>query len=310
MSDVNNSAPSAPIVEAPVVDAPVEEFSDDLHEGIEEVPVEDKKEALQALKKKLKLKVDGQEFEEEYDPNDEEYMRRELQKAKAFDKRSKEYATLQSQVDQLVDMIKNQPDVVLERLGMNVDDFAEKRLARKLEDMKKSPEQLERDKMQQELEDLRKEKKKIQEEKDKSEMEKLRNEQASQINEEIMSALQDSKSVLPKKNPLVLQRIAQTMVMAMKNGYPNVTAKEVIPVVEKQWKKEMNEFFAESPEDLIEMLVGKEPLTKYRKSLYSKNKASKAVNKPASPVDSGTTSKEDNSQGKAKSMKDFFKLNE
>lgn len=317
MSEVIPAAPAAPAPnaapEAPVNAAPTEEFMDDLSEELGEPQEPEKKvETPASLKKKLKIKVDGEEIEEEYDPNDEEYLRKNLQKSKAFDKRAKEFATLQSQVDQLVEMLKTQPDVVLERLGLNVDEFAEKRINRKIEDLKKPPEQIEREKMQLELEELKAEKKRIQEEKEKAEMERLRNEHASQINEEILSALNDAKSILPKKNPLVLQRIAQTMVMAMKNGYPNVTAKEVIPIVEKQWKKEMNEFFAESPEDLIEMLVGKEPLTKYRKSLYSRNKSSKqALSKPASPVDSGESSpSQAENQDNKKPFKSFFKLNE
>lgn len=248
------------------------------------------KEAI-SLKKKLKLKVDGQEIEEEVDLADEEYLKRELQKSKAFDKRAKEFAGYKSQVDQLLQLLQNDPEALLEKMGLNVDEFAEKRLTKKLEQLKKTPEQIEREKMQAELEELRNDKKRIQEEKEKADMERLRNEQSTQITNEIVEALDGAKSILPKKNPLVLQRIAQTMVLAMKNGYPNVTAKDVIPLVEKQWKQEMNSFFAESPEDLIEMLVGKEKLTAWRKSQYAK-----AKNKPPTPVnnkplDTGATNK-------------------
>lgn len=249
------------------------------------------KKAAQSLKKKLKLKVDGQEIEEEIDLGDEDFLKREFQKAKAFDKRSKEYATQKSQIDQLLQMLQSDPETVLERMGLNVDEFAEKRLTKKLENMKKTPEQLEREKMQSELEELRNEKKRIQEEKDKAEMERLRNEQSTQITNEIIDALDGAKSVLPKKNPLVLQRIAQTMVLAMKNGYPNVTAKDVIPLVEKQWKQEMNSFFAESPEDLIEMLVGKEKLNAWRKSQYAKHRNKLPTPQKVAPVDTGKAGK-------------------
>lgn len=224
------------------------------------------------LKKMLKLKVDGQEIEEEIDFNDEEGLKKHLQKSKAFDKRLKEFSSFKSQVDTLLEQLKNDPESVLEKLGYNVDDMAEKRLAKKIEEMKKSPEEIEKEKMAKELEDLRKEKKRIEEEKQKAELEKMRNEQAQQIETDISEALESTKSILPKKNPLVMQRIAQTMLMAMQNGYESVTAKDVIPLVEKQWREELNSLFDVLPEETLEMLVGKSNLDRYRKTRISANK--------------------------------------
>ena len=232
-------------------------------------PTAQEAKAIQDLKKKLKLKVDGQDIEEELDFNDEDALKRHLQKSKSFDKRSKEFADYRSQVDQLMQMLQNDPEALLERMGHNVDQLSEKRLARKIEEMKKSPEQIEQEKMRKELEDLRQEKKKIEEQKQKAELEKMRNEQAQQIETDIHGALDSAKSILPKNNPLVLQRVAQTMLMAMQNGYPNVTAKDVIPLVEKQWQQELNEFFSVVPEEIIERLVKKDNLDRYRKKIVS-----------------------------------------
>lgn len=265
------------------LDAIAEEVTGELSASEEDASPEDAiEEAIDAgkitekeakdLKKKLKLKVDGQEFEEEIDFNDEEGLKKHLQKSKAFDKRLKEFSSFKSQVDTLLEQLKTNPEAVLEKLGYNVDDMAEKRLSRKIDEMKKSPEQIEKEKMAQELEDLRKEKKRIEEEKQQAELEKMRNEQAQQIETDISDALESAKSILPKNNPLVMQRIAQTMLMAMQNGYENVTAKDVIPLVEKQWREELNGLFNVLPEETLEMLVGKTNLDRYRKTRIGANK--------------------------------------
>ena len=189
-----------------------------------------------ALKKKLKLKVDGQEFEEEVDFNDEDSLRRHLQKSKAFDKRMQEFSGYKQQVDMILEMLENDPEGLLEKMGKNVDELAESRLRRRVEELKKSPEQLEKERMAKELQELREEKKRIQEEKEMAEMEKMRNQHAIQIQNDIKEALDAQNTVLPKRNPTIIARIGQAMFLAMKNGYPEVTAKDVIPFVEKQDK--------------------------------------------------------------------------
>lgn len=259
----------------------------------------------QALKKKLLLKVDGQEFEEEIDFNDDENLKKHFQKSKAFDKRVKEFTSYKSQVDQLLQMLESDPESVLEKMGLDVDGLAKKRIERKIEEMKKSPEQLEKEKMAKELQDLREEKKKAKELADKSELERMRNEQAQQIEMDITSALDAANSALPKKNPLVLQRISATMLMAMKNGYPDVTAKDVIPLVEKQWESELNEFFSVLPEKTIEKLVGKQNIDRLRKTRVAEKKVQTTT---AKQIAHSTAQKAEDDEPKRKiKMRDFFR---
>lgn len=249
-----------------------DEVSDDSAEAIDAAAKAgqiSKKEAVE-LKKKFKIKVDGEESEEELDFSDEESVKKHLQKSRAFDKRVKDFSSYKSQVEQMLQLLQTDPEGALEKLGIDVDNLSEKRLSRKIDEMKKSPEQIEREKMEKELEDLRSERKKLNEAKEQAELEKLRNEAATQIQDDISGALTNAKSILPKNNPLVMQRIAQTMMFAMKNGYPQVTAKDVIPLVEKQWKEEMNQLAASLDEDALEQLVGKANLDKYRKARIQK----------------------------------------
>lgn len=265
------------------------------------------KKQAQDLRKKLKIKVDGEESEVELDFNDEETLKKHLQKSNAFDKRLKEFSSYKNQVDQMIQMLQNDPEAFLEKAGYNVDDMAEKRLKRKVEEMKKTPEQLEKETMQKELEGLKKKLKDEEDLKAQAEMEKLRQTQAASIQEEIMGALDDVKNKLPKNNPFVVEKIARNMVFAMKNGYPNVTAKDVIPIVEKQWKEELRSYFDTSTEDFFEELVGKSNLDRYRKQKISAARKSSANTQTAKQIvqDTGNTKKVEKEKPKA-SFKKLF----
>lgn len=261
------------------------------------------KQEAQNLKKKLRIKVDGEESDVDLDFNDEEGLRRELQKSRAFDKRVKEFSSYKSQVEQMFQMLQTDPEGLLEKLGIDVDKLSEGRLSRKIEEMKKSPEQLEAEKMRKELEDYKKQEKELKSRAEHAELEKMRNQAASQIENDISAALEDVKSVLPKRNPAVMQRIAQTMLLAMQNGYNNVSAKDVIPLVEKQWKEEFLGVANGLPEDLMEEIFGKNNLDRYRKAKIKNKKSAPAA--PQKPKFEDTGAKRTESKGKEEEPKKF-----
>ncbi len=256
--------------------------------------------ALNNMKKKFKLKVDGEEIEEEIDLADEDRLKRELQKAKAFDKRSPEFANYKKQVDQLIEMLQKNPASVLEQMGHNIDELAEGHLKRRIEEAKKSPEQLAREKMEKELTDAREEAKRLKKEKEDSDLEKARNEHAAVIEKDIQVALEKADTILPKKNPWVIREVAKTMLLAMNNGYPNVSVSEVIPLVEDQFRNDLKSMFDIFPEEVIEKVVGKNNLDRIRKKRITKsqketttaNQIAKATtNKPAEKVEEKTKKK-------------------
>lgn len=96
--------------------------------------------------------------------------------------------------------------------------------------------------------------------------------------------------------------------MAIQNGYPGVTAKDVLPLVERKYKEEMAELFSVSSEDMMEQLIGKDNLNRYRKSIISKKKAGPAVPNKPKIEDTGTARKvEDKQEDRPKyRMKDLF----
>jgi hypothetical protein len=322
MSDTNDSpalAVAEPLNTSAVLEEGTDQINDDGSDIIDEAAPEAAaidaaakagditKQQAAVMKKKLMIKVDGVESEEEIDFADEENLKKHLQKSKAFDKRLKEFSGYKSQVEQMLEMLKSDPEALLEKMGINVDELSEKRLSKKVDEMKKSPEQLKAEKMEKELDELRKEKKAAKDSEEKAQLENMRNQAAQQIEGDITSALSNAKSVLPKNSPIVLQRVAQTMLMAMQNGYPQVTAKDVIPLVEKQWKEELNAFFSVSSEDTLEALVGKTNLDKYRKAKITNKKAAPVIAAKQSVKDTGAKpSTKAEAEPKKYKMKDVF----
>lgn len=261
-------------------------------------------------KKKLKLKVDGQEIEEELDFNDEEGLKRHLQQSKAFNKRSQELSTYQKQVNEFMAELKANPESVLEQLGLNVDDFAEKRIERMIDQAKKSPDQLEREKMETELKEIKAKLAKEEKERKEIENEKLRNQYASEIEADINKALDAAETSLPKRNPWVLRKVAEYMSLAMKNGYPQVTAKDVIPLVEGDFKTDLEEMFGVMPEAVMEKFIGKGNLDRLRKQRLKERKVqTQTANQVARPTGVQAESNEENDKPK-KTYKSIFRYDD
>ena len=272
-------------------------------EGDEEVL--DVDDVIQEYKKKLTLKVDGEEIEEELDFNDDERLKRALQKERAFDKRSQELSSLQKQVNQFVDQIKGDPFKMLEQMGIGVEDLVMDYAKKAVEKAEKSPEELRQEEMQQELENLRNEKDQLSKDKETAEMEKIKNQQAADMEKGIKSALSAKETFIPN-NSRGLRRIAEAMYFAATNGFPEVTAEDVIPLVEKRMMREYNEFFDESPEDTIERIVGKQNLDRVRKRRVKNRKTNtQTANQSIKNTNNKIDSLEDSSKPK-KTFKDLF----
>jgi hypothetical protein len=129
-------------------------------------------------------------------------------------------------------------------------------------------------------------------------MESLRNQAAAEIEKDIEEALGSAKSVLPSKNPEILSRIARTMLFAMQNGYPQVSAKEVIPIVEKQYKEELQNLFSAHTEDVLEDIIGKPTLDRLRKRRLAAMRSAKTQTAKQVAQDTGSSSKQDSDESK------------
>lgn len=257
------------------------------------------------LIKEFQLKVNGKLINKTIDLSDENNLKNELQLAAAARQSMQEAANLKKLYEKEVSRLRQDPFSVLQELGLDPDQLAEMRIQQRIEEMKKSPEQLERERIQAELQAAREEAKKLKEEREAEQFEKLKEQAAFQIESEIEQAL-DAHKTLPKSRHIV-KRIADSMLWAMNNGFDDVSAEDVMPLVEKEWRDEMSRLMDDSPEDILEQLIGQRNIERLRAKRLNAMTASGA--KTASSVKSTAASVQKQEDKKSEKIKqrDFFR---
>jgi hypothetical protein len=305
MSDVPSAAPAAPVDAAPAADATQANPVEGQTPGQPGVPPVAAQQALEKKIKKLKLKVDGKDIEESFDPDDDEYLTRNLQMAKMGQKRAQEYASLQKQVTSFVEELKKNPRKVLSDPNLNIDlkKIAAELIEEEIENSKKSPEQLELEKARQELKDLKEQQdqqKKSQEQKD---YQRLVEENIERYDTMIGDALDKGK--LPQ-TPYTVKKMADYLMLAVNNKL-DVSPYEIVDLVREEMQGDIKQMFEVLPEDVVENIVGKETIDRIRK----KNLA-KATKKPPTPVNAAVKDTGSDARAKTqpktekKSFKEFF----
>ena len=166
--------------------------------------------------------------------------------------------------------LQQNPWEVLQELGYDPDEMSRARLEETVKQRSKPQEQIEKEKYQKELEEARAEAKKLKEEKENLEFSKLQEQAAVQIEQEIMSALDGHKSLPHSKH--VVKRIADSMLWAMDNGFEDVTADDVIPLVENELRDELNRFMDDMPDELLERFISNQTFDRMKKKKSSANK--------------------------------------
>ena len=263
------------------------------------------KKEVQNLIREFQLKVNGKVINKSIDLSDENSLRNELQLAAAARQSMQEAANLKKLYEKEVGRLKQNPWEVLQELGLDPDELAELRIQQRIEEMKKSPEQIEREKIQIELQAAREEARRLKEERDSDQFEKLKEQAAVQIESEIEHAL-DAHKTLPKSRHIV-KRIADSMLWAMNNGFDDVSAEDVMPLVEKEWRDEMSRLMDDSPEDVLEQLIGQRNLERMRAKRLNAMNTSNA--KSANSIKSTASSVQKREEPKAEKIKqrDFFR---
>lgn len=237
-----------------------------------------------ARTKKLKLKVDGREIEEDVNFDDDEYLTRQLQLAKVAQKRMGEQATLQRQLGQFFEELKKNPKKVLSdpNIGIDLKQLAAGILQEEIENSQKSPEQLAKEKLETELKNLQEERKKEKETFQKQEFDRLQATAYERYDIQMTKALEGSD--LPK-SPYVIKKMADYMLLGVQNGM-DITADDVLPLVREEMQSDLKEMFALMPEEIVEKIIGKDVLTRLRKKNVAKAKAN-PPGSSAKAVDAG-----------------------
>lgn len=311
MSDVSNAAPAAP---APVdSSAPVEateevvDTGDDLPPELEEKPTDSKadKAAKKDARKKYELMVNGKKKDVELDFDNDEEVKKYLQKAFASDEKFQEAAMTRKQAEQLVEMLRTNPLQILRHpeLGLDIKALATSILNEEIEEMGKTPEQKRMEELERKLAEKENREKELEKQKQEAELERFRAETYQQLDDDITSAL--SSSDLPK-SPYVIKRIADAMMEAVDvHGYTDVRVQDIMPYVEQQILSEIQQMFEAKPADVMEKIIGKKNLDSYRKSKISKSR--KPVETAESVKDSGG-SKADSKKVAAEDKVTFKKM--
>jgi hypothetical protein len=255
----------------------------------------------------LRLKVDGREIDEDLpfeipdDPEAVEYMKRHLQMSRMGTKRAQEYAQLEKEIRQLITEGTKNPRKLLKELSIDERELARQIIEQEIENAQKTPEQLEREKIEEELRALKEEREQEKQNFEKKEFERLQEQAYEKYDQQMTAALESSN--LPKE-PYVVKKIADYMLVALQEGY-DVSAEDVIPLVKQELEKDIQTLINAMPDEALEQFLGKQRLANFRKKNLAKAKEAVAVSSAKAVKDTGgkTTVKEPE---KKLSYKDFF----
>lgn len=258
---------------------------------------------LEKQLKKLKLKVDGQELEEEFDPSDDAYLTKQLQLAKVAQKRMSEFSSLEKDVQQFFKALKENPRAVLTdpQIGLDLKQLAAQIIEEEIENAKKSPEQLEKEKLERELKAMKDEREKEKKENEEKELRRLEEREAERYDVLFTQALE--KGGLPK-TPYTVKKMAEYLSLGIGEGL-DVAPDDVIPLIREEMQADLKEMFKSMPDELVEQLVGTETISRIRKKKVAAAKAAPTPVK-SSIKDTGKTSTQKTEPQKKVSIKDFF----
>lgn len=269
-----------------------------------------------AILSKLKLKVDGKEYEEELPFSIEDnqaakdYLTKNLQLSKAAQKRMQEYSQLEKEVRSFVEELKKNPKRVLSdpSVGIDIKKMAAEILEEEISNSQKSPEQLKLEKAEAELRSLKEQREKEQKELQEKENERLMEQEMINLDNWMSDAFEASDT---PKNPFLIKRAASLLhsaVSAENIPLTQDTVKAAVKLAKEEMHSELREMFSLMGEDVVENIIGKDTINKIRKKNISK-----AKEKPPIPLQSGIKDvskveiKPSNNEIK-RTIKDFLKV--
>lgn len=315
MSDAPNpAASSAPVQDNSTSDSLENQENSEVNvEG--KTSVEPTKAEIKRLKS-LKLKFDGQEIEEQLPfeiddtPENREYMVKQLQMSKLANKRAQEAAAARKQIDDIRNYLeqakgdKKKLRSLIRELGADEKELAAAIIEEEIENSRKTPEQLEKEKLEAELKELKDQQKREKDAWEAQERERLYNQEAERYDMLVSQAIE--KSDLPK-SPYVIKKMADYMLLGLENGI-DVHPNDVVNLVRDEIYNDLQQLVQALGEDKVEGFIGKDILTKIRKKNVAKAKAKAGT--PPPPVRSSIpdvgSNKTEAKPGEKKTFRQFF----
>lgn len=228
--------------------------------------------AEKKLTKKLKLKIDQQEFDEELpfeiDENDNkqvEFLKRHLQMSKVAAKRMNEAAITRKQAEKFIEALQQDPMRVLSNPKLMGEEkfqkIAEEFLAKKIQEQMLSPEERNHIEMQEKLRRYEEQEKQAKEKEENDRIAKLQEHYQEQYTKTITQALESSQ--LPK-NAFTIKRMAQLMQQNINHGL-ELEPQYIAQLVREDYQKEIQSLIGNSNPDQLISLFGEETINKVRK---------------------------------------------
>lgn len=262
-----------------------------------ETPIADPQPTQQEIKKQLekfKLVVDGEEIEREFDLSDKESLKRELQKAIAFEKRRAEILEEKKQTyaekQKLLEMAKlmEDPYSYLRKLGPKGIEASEKLMLEQYQQEMMTPEQRQLQELQQKLAHYEQVEKQRQEQEQLQQQQALEQQYAEKFQKTIIDSL--TKVNLPK-TPKLVQRAAELLKQNIQYGL-ELDSFELAEIIKQDYMAGISEISKNAtPEQLIE-IYGKDTIKKLMKHQIEQMKSkqpqstksfSQVGSKPPSP---------------------------
>ncbi len=273
----NNSAP----VEAST--APAAEAASEVNSQEQQTPAEKK------LSRAIKLKIEGQEYEEklpfDFDPDNKEqveYLKRHLQMSKVASKRMNEASVTRKQAEQFIQALQQDPMAVLGNdkiMGQaKFRQLAEQFLAQQLEAEMLSPQEKQVKEREAKLRRYEEQEKQTKADAEAKQAQAMEEHYAQEYQKTIISALETTS--LPK-NAFTVKRMADLMQKNLQHGLelePSMLAK----IVKEDYQKELVGLIGGSDAEQILAMFGDDVANKIRKADLAKLKAGQFQSKAPS----------------------------
>lgn len=260
-------------------------------------------------KKKYQLKVDGRQEDFEFDPSNEEDVKKQLQLARVGQKRMQQFSEYENNVKDMFALLQSDPIKVLSDPRLGITEETRKRMAEmiinnEIEELQKTPEQRDKEKLQRDYENLKKQHEQDKTAREAAEFQRVQQQYASQLDTEITDAIE--KSGLPKTSRTV-KYFAEALMFCNQNNI-DLSAKDLGPLIRKQTMADYRELVGSLPDDELEDFIGKDTSSRLRKRSIQRIK-NIAPPTSASVQDTGRASQVANAAAPASkvSARDFFK---
>jgi hypothetical protein len=244
-------------------------------EAATEANKQEQKKQEAAIKKAIKeyeLKVNGKSKKISLDLDNEDEVKKYLQKGLAADERMQEASSYKKQAEQLVEMLQKDPLSILRNpaLGIDIKKLAEQVLIQDLEEQQLSPEQKKLKEYEEKLKFYEEEKQKKEDENKRMQLEEATRRNYEEVETSMLKALEQAD--FPAE-PFFVRRVADIWAAAVESGWEDAKLEDIMPYVQQKLQGDFKSLIDKNKDpDKLEKLLGKDVLNNYRKSNLSKVK--------------------------------------